>query len=118
DVDAALGVAFELERVEGGDRLEESRATAGDEALLDGRTGRRERVLDAVLLLLELDLGRGPDLDDGHATGELREALLELLAVVVGGRVLDLGLDLGHAGLDRVGRALAVDDRGVVLRGD
>ena len=71
-----------------------------------------------MLPLLELDLGRSPDLDHGDATGELREPLLELLAVVVGGRVLDLGLDLGHAGLDRVGRALAVDDRRVVLGGD
>jgi len=40
-------------------------------------------VLDAVLLLLELHLGGCTDLDDGHAAGQLREALLELLAVVV-----------------------------------
>ena len=97
DVDADLGVALELELVERRDGLQERGAAAGDEALLDGRAGRRERVLDAVLLLLELDLGGGADLDDGDATGQLGEALLELLAVVVGGGVLDLGLDLGHA---------------------
>ena len=78
-------------------RLQEGRAAAGDEALLDRRAGRRERILDAVLLLLELDLGGRADLDDGDAAGQLGEALLELLAVVVGGGVLDLGLDLAHA---------------------
>ena len=75
----------------------------------------RKGVVDAVLLLLHLDLGRGADVDDGHAAGELGEALLELLAVVVGGGVVDLVLDLGDAGLDVRGLALALDDRGVVL---
>jgi hypothetical protein len=44
-----------------------------------------------VLLLLELDLGRGADLEDGNAAGQLGEALGKLLAVVVGVGVLDLG---------------------------
>ncbi len=118
DVHADLLVAFQLELVERRDRLEERRAAAGDEAFLDGRAGRREGILDAVLLLLELDLGGRADLDHGDAAGQLGEALLELLAVVVGGRVLDLGLDLGHPGLDLVGLAGAVDDRRVVLGGD
>src|SRR6478736_2731508 len=56
----------------GGDGLQEGRPTAGDEAFLDGRTGRREGILDAVLLLLELDLGGRADLDHGHAAGQLR----------------------------------------------
>jgi DNA primase len=47
-----------------------------------------------VLLLLHLGLGRGADLDDRDAAGQLREALLELLAVEVGVGVLDLGLEL------------------------
>ena len=72
-------VALELELVERRDGLQERGAAAGDEALLDGRAGRRERVLDAVLLLLELDLGGRADLDDGDAAGQLGEALLELL---------------------------------------
>jgi hypothetical protein len=44
-----------------------------------------------VLALLELDLGGRADLDDGNAAGQLGEALLQLLAVVVGVGVLDLG---------------------------
>ena len=61
-----------------------------------------QRVLDAELLLLQLDLGGGADLDDGDAAGELRQPLLQLLAVEVASRVLDLGLDLLDAGLDRL----------------
>ena len=75
-------------------------ATAGDDALLDRRLGGADGVLDAVLLLLELHLGGRADLEDGHAAGQLGEALLELLAVVVRVGVLDLVLDLLDAALD------------------
>jgi hypothetical protein len=40
-------------------------------------------VFDTGLLLLHLSLSRGADVDDGYATSELREALLELLAIVI-----------------------------------
>jgi hypothetical protein len=80
--------------------LDERDATTGDDALLDGRLRVADGVLDAVLALLELDLGGRTRLDDGDAAGELGEALLQLLAVVVAVGVLDLALDLGHATLD------------------
>src|SRR5207244_7117719 len=48
----------------------------------------------------------------------LREALLELLAVVVGVRVLDLVADLLNATLHVGLGAGALDDRGLVLRDD
>src|SRR3712207_8414687 len=57
-----------------------------DDALLDRSTGGRDRVLEPVLALLELDLGRRAHADDADAAGELREPLLELLAVPVGVR--------------------------------
>ena len=77
-----------------------------------------QRVFDAGLLFLHLGFGRGADVDDGHATGELGQAFLELLAVVVGGGLLDLAADLVHAALD-VGRlAVAFDDGGVFLVDD
>ena len=108
-------VTLELELVERRDRLQQRGAAACDEALLDRRAGGRERVLDAVLLFLELDLSGRADLDHRHAAGQLGQPLLQLLAVVVGGGVLDLSLDLGHAALDRVSRAGAIDDGCVVL---
>ena len=113
--DAELLLVVELERVERRLRADERDAAAGDDALFDGRAGRVERVFDAGLLLLHLGLGGCADLDDRDAADELREALLELLAIVVGRGVLDLGADLGDAALDLVLVAGAVDDRGVVL---
>ena len=68
-----------------------------------------------MLLLLELGLGGGADLDHGDSAGELGEPLLELLLVPVGGRLLDLRLDLLDAALDGVLAAGTLDDGGVVL---
>src|SRR5690606_32550123 len=90
-------------------------AAAGDDALLDRGARRGDGVLDPVLLLLELDLGDGADLDHADAAGELGATLLELRAVPVGVGVLDLGLDLVDQGPDLGAVATAVDDRGVVL---
>ena len=116
DVDAAgLVVIAAGQAVERPGGVEQSDAAARDDAFLDRGAGRVERVVDAVLALLDLDLGRAADLDHGDAAGELGEALLELLLVIVAGGVLDLGADRLDPGLDRVAVAGAVDDRGVVL---
>src|SRR5581483_12220110 len=56
------------------------------------------------------------DLDEGYAAGELRQALLQLLLVVVARRLLDLRADLFHAAFDRLLVAGAVDEGGVLLR--
>src|SRR5690606_9836775 len=93
-------------------------ATTGDDALLDGCLRVADGVLDAVLALLELDLSRSARLDDGDATGELGQTLLELLAVVVAVGVLDLATDLGHATLDLVGLTGTLDDGRLVLGDD
>src|SRR5690606_7121256 len=94
-----------VERLQGAD---EGHAAAGDDALLDGRAGRVERILHAGLLLLHLGLGGRTDVDHRDAADQLREALLELLAVVVGRGLLDLRTDLAHAGLDVVLLARAI----------
>ena len=96
-------------------RADESNAAAGDDAFLDRRAGGVHGVLNASLLLLHLGLGCGADLDDGDAADQLGEALLELLAVVVGGGLVDLVADLLDAAFDGLGVALAFDDGGVVL---
>src|SRR5207245_11704075 len=74
-----------------------------------------ERVLGARLLLLHRRLGRGADLDDRHPAGQLGQPLLQLLAVVVRRRLLDLGPDLLDAALDGGGLSCTLDERGVVL---
>ncbi len=56
-----------------------------------------------------------PDLDDRHPAHQLGESLLQLLAVVVGRRVLDLRAQLFHATVNRRRRPGPLDDRRVVL---
>ena len=97
---------------------EQGAAAADDDALFDGRAGGGERVFELGLLFLELDLGRGADLDHGHTAGQLGHAFLQLLAVEVRRRDVDLGLDFLDPVLDRLVRAGALDDGGVVLGGD
>src|SRR5579884_2229335 len=75
-------------------------------------------VLDARLLLLQLGLGGRADLDDRHATGELGQPLLQLLAVVVALGLLDLALNLGDAALNGLRLARTTDDGGIVLGHD
>ena len=93
-------------------------AATGDDAFLDGCTSGRDGVLDAVLLLLQLDLGGCADLDDGNAAGQLGEALLQLLAIPVAVGVVDLGLDLVDPAGDLVLLTATIDDGGVVLGDD
>src|SRR4029079_1383436 len=100
DVDAELLLVIDLEAVEGRLRADERDAAAGDDAFFNGRARGVERVFDAGLLLLHLGLGRSADLDHRDAADELREALLELLTVVVGRGVLDLRADLRDAALE------------------
>src|SRR5437899_2751508 len=83
DVDTGGLVAGELEAAESLRRAEQRDAAPGHDPLLDGGPRGVEGVLDPRLLLLHLGLGGRPYLDDGDATRELREPLLELLAVVV-----------------------------------
>ena len=102
DVDTAgLVLVDALQAVERLGRVQQRRTAAGDDAFFDGCAGRVQRVVDAVLALLDLDLGRTTDLDHGNAAGELGETLLELLTVVVAGGVLDLRTDRLGAALDR-----------------
>src|SRR5690606_8055658 len=116
---AGLLVAFERvgDLLDGLDRVDQRHAAARDDALLDGRAGGRQGVLEAVLLLLELGLGGSADADDRDAAGQLGQALLELLTGVVRVGGLELGLDALDALLDAGLVALAFDDRGLVLAG-
>src|SRR3954454_7357526 len=118
DLRARRLVVLEVVELQLACRLQQCDAAARDDALLEGSAGGLKRVLDAVLGLLHLGLGGCADLDHGDTAGQLREALLELLAVEVGVGVLDLGLQLLDATLDRVALAGTVDDRGRVLVDD
>src|ERR1700682_1686630 len=90
-------------------------AAARHDAFFNRRTGRMHRVINAILALLDFDLGRAADADHRDAACELGQTLLQLLTVVVRGGFLDLRLDLVDARLDVGLLAGAADDGGVLL---
>ena len=87
DIDARLNVGIVVgDLADGVLGAQQRHAPARYNAFLDRGAGRVEGVLDPILLLLDLDLGRTADANYGDASGELGEPLLQLLAIVVGGR--------------------------------
>src|SRR6476659_1669319 len=110
-----LVLVFGLDALECIDRTQQGDATARQDAFLDRGAGCVHRVIDAILALLHLDLGGTADADHRNAAGELRQPLLQLLLVIVGRGLFDLGFDLGNSGLDLGLPACAVHDRGVFL---
>src|SRR5674536_258351 len=77
-------VPGEVELVDDLRRPHECRTTAGHDAFLDRRASGRDRVLQPVLALLELDLGGRSDADHADAAGQIGQPLLQLLPVPVG----------------------------------
>src|SRR5688500_13173587 len=117
DADLLVGI-LELEAFERALGADQGDNTAGDDSLYDRGARGVQRILDASLLLPHLGLGRGAGVDHCNTAGQLGQALLQLLLVVVGGRLLDRRLDLLHAALDRFLVAGAIDQRRVVLVDD
>src|SRR6266699_4004803 len=115
NVEADLLISFELEPFESGDATGQGHTAAGDNAFFDGRTGSVHGVFDASLLLFHFGLGRGTNFDHSNAPDQLRQPFLQLLAVVVAGRLLDLAAKFFYAAFDLVVLALAFDHCGVVL---
>ena len=108
-------VTGERQGVDRGTAAQQGHPAARDDAVLDRRAGRRQRILDSRLALLHLDLGGGTDLENGDAADQPCQPLLQLLAIPVGVGLLDLLLDLGAAGVDRRPVTGALDHGGVVL---
>ena len=90
EADALVALGLGTQPFDRFDRPQEGNAAAGNDPLFRGRSGRVEGVIDKVLALLHLGFGRGAGLDDRDAAGDLREALGELLLVVIARRPIDL----------------------------
>src|SRR5687767_115018 len=111
-----LLVAFEVfDVVERFLRADQSHTATRDDAFFDRGASRVQRVFHARLLLFHLRFGRGADIDDGNATGQLGETLLELLPIVIRGGLFDLTPDLADAALDVGLLAFAFHNGGVLL---
>jgi len=116
DFESGLLVGIsDLDAFERLDGAQQRDAAAGRDAFLDRGAGGVQRVVDTVFLLLDLDFRGAADADHRDAASELGETLLQLLAVIVRRRLLDLALDLRNPALDFLLLAGAVDDRRVLL---
>src|SRR5262249_40412820 len=93
----------------------QSYAAAGDDSLFHGCARRMHRIFHAGFLLFHFGFGRSADFDHRHAADQLRQPLLQFLAVVVAGGLVDLAANFLHAAFDLSVLALALDDGGVVL---
>ena len=63
--------------------VQKSGSTTDDATLLRGSTSSAKSILDTVLELTDLDLGRSTDLDDGDATSKSAHTLLKLFLVII-----------------------------------
>src|SRR5690606_28762363 len=67
DLDAVVLVFVDaLQASQRSHRTDQGNAAARNNAFFNGRTGSVQGVVDAVLLFLHFDLGRGTDLDHGN----------------------------------------------------
>ena len=75
-------------------------------------------VFDARLLFFHFHFGRSADPHHGDTADQLGETLLQLLAIVIAGGLLDLRTNLVDAAFDVAFLTGTIDDRGVVLVDD
>ena len=115
DVDTDLLVTFQLQLVECRDATRQRHAAAGDNAFFNGCAGGVHGIFHAGFRFLHFGFGCGADFDYGDATDQLRQPLLQLLAVVVAGG-LSIWLRISFTRpCDSPRLAFAFDDGGVVL---
>ena len=76
-----------------------------------------QRIVDAILLFLDLNFGGTADADDGDAAGQLGKPLLQLFTIVIGAGFLDLGANLLDVAVNLGLPANAIDDGGVFFLG-
>ena len=96
-------------------RPQQCHSAARHDAFLHCRASGMQSIFHARFLLFHLRLGGGADFDDRHAAGELRQPLLQLLAIVVGRGLFDLAAQLLDSAFNVLLHAAAVDDGGVVF---
>src|SRR5699024_6124188 len=94
DVRTGCLITGQLEGIQSSSSLQQRYATASNDALFNSSLCVADCVLNAVLALLEFNLSCSANLQDCDTAGELSQALLQLLTVVIGIGVVDLSADL------------------------
>jgi len=97
---------------------QKNHAAADDNAFLGSRFGGVQRVVQQVLAFLHFRFCRGSGFNDGNAAGQLGQAFLKFLAVVITGGFFYLAANLLAAGFNVFFRAFAFDNRCVFLADD
>src|SRR6202162_6134455 len=97
-------ITFQLNVVERLLCAKVSNPSAGNDTLLDGRTGRMQGIFHASFLLLHFGLSGGNDIDHGNNTGQLCHTFLQFFTIVVRSGFLDLTTNLLNSALDIFGR--------------
>ncbi len=93
--------------------VEQSHPAARNNTFSDGCPRGVQRILIKGLALFHFGFGRGAHLHLGHASGELGQALLQLLTVVIAVSLLDLTTDQLAAAFQRLLVACTLGDGGV-----
>src|SRR6202050_3001900 len=115
DIDADLLVSVELQAFQSLGCAQQRHAAARNDAFFHSRAGSVQRVFHTSLFLFHFGLGGRAHLDHRNAAGQLGQAFLQLLTIVIAGGLFDLRAQLLDAAFDRLLIAGAVDDGGVVL---
>ena len=112
EVDAAKDPVEAIKRFRGANKRH---ASSGNNAFLHRGLRRGHGIFNAVLLFFHLDFGRGPNFNDGHATGKFCQTLLKFFLIVIRIGRFDLTLDLGDTAMNLRFLALAADNHGRIL---
>src|SRR6266516_3261877 len=106
----------DLDFVQRRDRMSQHSTAACYDTFFDSGACSGKRILYAMLLLFEFDLGCSAHFNHSDATRQLGQSLLQLLTVIVARGLINLGANLPDACLDILFFAGALNDcRGVLI---
>src|SRR5258708_2457785 len=108
-------IAFYLQVIQCSSAAYQGDSASGHNAFFHGRARCVHRVFHAGFLFFHFGFGRRAYFDHGNAPNQFRQPLLQLLAVIVAGGLVDLAADFLYPAFDLRAFASALDEGGVVL---
>ena len=95
--------------------FQKCQTAAGHDSLSHRSLGGADGVVERFLFRLHLRFGRSPDADDRDTAGQFGEPFLELLQIIVTGRLFDFTADLSNPAVNPTAVAAAADQRRIFL---
>src|SRR6056297_1899947 len=90
-------------------------AATGNDPFFNSSSGGTESIIEPVFFLFHLHFGSSSDINHSHTTCQFGKAFLQLLTVIVRGRILDLLTNLVDPCFDHLLITGTVYNRGVLL---